>query len=63
MYPIARALEKKSEFINRFLNDKDVKENIAGNFRIKEANKVWNLSWDSAEVTVISSQGDFFINR
>ncbi len=62
--PKPRELEKRTDWSNRFVSDTSSKEEFPLLLnRQNEANRLWKDAWSRAQVTVISSQGDFFINR
>ena len=58
-----RELEKHSDFMERFLSSKEVNQEYPTHqLKIRAANELWGDAWQRAQVTVVSSQGDFFIN-
>ncbi len=54
-----RELEKKNMYQARVLASK---EDLSKVEKVQLAHKLWKEAWAEAQVTVVSSQGDFFIN-
>ncbi len=61
--PKPRELEKREDYQIRYLSTKEVgQEYPTLREKTRAANQLWSEAWQKAQVTVVSSQGDFFIN-